>query len=68
MYMIMELCKGGEFFEYVISNKFGISEAQAVNVISQLFAAVNYMHNIGIIHRDLKLENLLLEKIPKRAT
>jgi len=27
MYMIMELCKGGEFFEYVISNKFGISEA-----------------------------------------
>ena len=38
------------------------SESDARLIFKQLVAGVKYMHDIGIVHRDLKLENLLLAK------
>ena len=57
--IFMELCDGKELFDQV--EAIGtISEEQARGWFVQLMAGVAYLHGIGIVHRDLKLENVML--------
>lgn len=57
LYLVMELCTGGELFEAICENNF--DEASASGVIKQITEALIYLHSQGIVHRDLKPENLL---------
>jgi len=57
-YVVMELAVGGELFEDVIANGY-YDEYVAVPIIEQVLQAVKYLHNLGIVHRDIKLENVL---------
>lgn len=56
----MELATGGELFSRVISSG-SLTEAEARPYFVQLMQAVAYMHEQGVVHRDLKLENILLD-------
>jgi len=38
-----------------------MTEEQACHVFAQILSAVNYCHMSGVVHRDLKAENLLLD-------
>jgi len=58
--LIIELVPGGELFQDIISRSEPYYEADATEYVRQLFAALEYMHSLGIAHRDLKPENLLL--------
>lgn len=61
IYLVLELCTGGELFERIVHYKhFG--EKQSATVMQQLFRAVHYMHKSHICHRDIKPENILFEK------
>ena len=60
LYFVMEYCKGGELFDYIVKNK-RLTEKVACNFFQQIIDGVEYLHNQGIIHRDLKPENLLLD-------
>jgi len=53
IYLVMELVTGGELFDQIVSRG-TYSEADAANVIRQILEAVEYMHENGIAHRDLK--------------
>ena len=55
----MELATEGELFSRVI-NSGSLSEEEALPYFRQLIEAVLYMHQAGVVHRDLKLENVLL--------
>jgi len=57
----MELMEGGELYEEIVKRK-TFTEADAAELIRQLCEALAYLHERGIVHRDLKLENLLLKK------
>lgn len=55
---VMEYCSGGELKEYI--KKFGpMSGEKVYNVALQIVSGIRYCHNSGIVHRDLKLENIL---------
>ncbi len=57
--LVMEACRGGELFEYVVKAD-GLCEAESAPLFAQLVDAVRAAHFLGIAHRDLKLENVLL--------
>jgi len=58
--LIIELVSGGELFQDIITRSEPYYERDATDYVRQLFAALKYMHSLGIAHRDLKPENLLL--------
>ena len=58
--IILEYCKGGNLYRYFIKKNFKISEKQIVTYIHNISKAVYSMHNLGIIHLDLKLSNIAM--------
>mmetsp|Transcript_22989 Transcript_22989/g.19952 ORF Transcript_22989/g.19952 Transcript_22989/m.19952 type:complete len:132 (-) Transcript_22989:1318-1713(-) len=56
----MELCSGGELLERIVK-KGRLEESEVANIMRKVFSAVKYLHSIGIMHRDLKLENFLFK-------
>jgi len=60
IYIFMEYCKGGTFFEFLKKRSFILKEELAVNIVHKMCMAVYYFHSYGITHRDLKPENILM--------
>lgn len=61
VYMILEYYPSGDLFEYVTKNGH-LSVDESLRLFTQLVGAVYYLHKSGCCHRDLKLENVLLDK------
>eukprot|EP00897_Mesotaenium_endlicherianum_P006396 jgi/Mesen1/5785/ME000293S04937 len=61
--IVMEYAAGGELFER-ICNAGRFSEDEARYFFQQLVSGISYCHNMQICHRDLKLENTLLDGSP----
>uniref|UniRef100_A0A4W4GSM7 non-specific serine/threonine protein kinase n=1 Tax=Electrophorus electricus TaxID=8005 RepID=A0A4W4GSM7_ELEEL len=60
LYLVTEYAKNGEIFDHLASRG-RLSEADARRKFWQILSAVAYCHEQGIVHRDLKAENLLLD-------
>jgi len=57
---VMELCSGGDLLNYVRKRR-KLNELQAKFVFKQILDGVYHCHAQGIIHRDVKLDNILLD-------
>ena len=60
IFIVMEYIKGGSLTDYMKSKKFNFSERRAAELIYQLAKGLKYLHKYGIIHRDLKTDNIML--------
>ena len=61
--MIMEVATGGEVYQFVNQRK-KLSETMSRRIIYQVIDAISYCHERRVVHRDLKLENVLFESPP----
>ncbi|XP_028840755.1 hormonally up-regulated neu tumor-associated kinase homolog [Denticeps clupeoides] len=60
-YLVMELCTGGNLMNQIYEKK-RLDERVAQKYVRQLVMAVEHLQRAGVVHRDLKIENLLLDK------
>jgi len=58
-YLISEFCAGGELLSQVIDEPFG--ELEARRVVWEVAKGLRHIHAQGVVHRDLKLENILVK-------
>ncbi|KAG4305339.1 hypothetical protein PORY_001509 [Pneumocystis oryctolagi] len=59
--IILEYASGGELFDFILVHRY-LKDNVASKLFAQLVSGVLYLHKKGIVHRDLKLENLLLDR------
>ncbi|CAI7759903.1 unnamed protein product, partial [Closterium sp. NIES-53] len=61
IHLVMELCRGGGLFDYMRTNG-PLTERAAASVCFQLLSALDHCHACGVLHRDVKPENVLLAR------
>ncbi|XP_024028968.1 CDPK-related protein kinase isoform X2 [Morus notabilis] len=59
VYIVMELCEGGELLDRILSRGGKYTEDDAKAVMAQILKVVAFCHLQGVVHRDLKPENFL---------
>lgn len=62
IYLVLESCDGGDLYA-----RSPYSEREAGKIMAQLLSAVSYMHEHGVVHRDLKFENIMFESTREDA-
>ncbi|OIW22612.1 kinase-like protein [Coniochaeta ligniaria NRRL 30616] len=61
VWLVLEYCPGDELYNYLVQHgKLPVDKVQ--RIFTQLVGAVSYVHQQSCVHRDLKLENILLDK------
>ena len=59
--IVMELCRGKLLSDYLKLNKGHLDEKRTRIIIMKILHAVNYCHSLGIVHCDLKPDNIIFE-------
>lgn len=59
-YIVLDYMAGGDLYDYLNKRGFRLPENRAKEIARQLVQGTKYLHRMGVIHRDLKLENVLM--------
>lgn len=59
IYIFLELCDGGNLND-MVQEFGGLTEEEAKHYFRQIIEALSFIHKMGVAHRDLKLENILI--------
>lgn len=59
LYLVFEYVDGLDLSDYILENT-KISEEKAIKILKQICSTINYLHSIHICHRDIKLDNIMV--------
>lgn len=62
IYLVMEFIDGRELFDEIVESEF-LAEGQAAMIMRQVFSALQYCHARNVVHRDLKPDNLMVQRM-----
>ncbi|RRT60645.1 hypothetical protein B296_00014883 [Ensete ventricosum] len=68
VYIVMELCEGGELLDRILSRGGRCTEEDAKAIVIQILSVMGFCHLQGVVHRDLKPENFLFTTRDENAT
>lgn len=61
VWLVLEYCPGDELYNHLLEHG-ALPVEKVQKIFAQLVGAVSYVHAMNCVHRDLKLENILLDK------
>ncbi|ORZ08449.1 kinase-like domain-containing protein, partial [Absidia repens] len=59
-YFMMDYVSGGQLLHYIVKRSY-LTEQHARHFCRQMVSALDYMHRNSVVHRDLKIENILVD-------
>jgi serine/threonine protein kinase len=59
---------GKDLFDYIAKRDYVLPEERAKSIMFQIIQGVHYLHSFGIVHRDLKLENIMMSDQKEQAS
>lgn len=62
IYVVLEYLEGGDLYDFMLKRGFDLPEKMALKFSYELCCSLQYLHSYGIVHRDLKLENIMMTK------
>ncbi|OQO10937.1 hypothetical protein B0A48_05192 [Cryoendolithus antarcticus] len=62
--LVLSYCPGGDLFDLASANREVLTSPVVHRIFSELVSAVRYLHLNYIVHRDIKLENVLVNLTP----
>ncbi|CAK7271774.1 hypothetical protein SEPCBS57363_004797 [Sporothrix epigloea] len=63
--LVLSYCPGGDLFDVASAHRSVLSPRLLARMFSELVGAVRYLHSKHIVHRDVKLENVLVNLTPE---
>lgn len=60
-YIVMQYAENGSLLQLIKKEKY-LSEERSKSFFTQLISAVEYIHGMGVVHRDIKCENIVFDK------
>ena len=60
-YIVFENVSKGDLMKYISKNQTGFSEKICKFIFYKIVKAIQFLHNLGICHRNIKIENILLD-------
>ncbi|GMF21268.1 unnamed protein product [Phytophthora fragariaefolia] len=63
LYLVMEYCADGDLHEYLSSRtQYRMTSLNALSVLFQVASGLSFLHQVGVAHRDISLENIMLHR------
>ncbi|CAN1279400.1 Phosphoenolpyruvate carboxylase kinase 2 [Linum perenne] len=61
LHMVMDLCPNSDLHTLIVANGGALREADARSIFAQLMSAISHCHWNGVVHRDVKPDNVLFD-------